>query len=492
MTSNTKDNILLSPWWVTGIADGEGNFSINFNKNTKKVTFSFKVTQKDHSLVILHDLKHFFGIGNISIDNRNSQAFKYVVSNVEHIVNIIIPHFDKYPLVGSKRLDYLDWKKAVLLNEDRLANSDFILSLKNKMNSKRSFDERLNFLNTTSIDLKPEWIQAYIDGEGSFQSRISDQINRGKPLLSIAYTLEIAQNTHDIKVLDAIRLYFGTGYLKPKYDIKCLQECKKVRSVSRFITYNTEIVTKFVDKYPMYTRKHLDYLDWKKLIDLKSTNTHKTEEGKLYMLKIKKGMNAGRLLNSNLLTSSDKLKFIRWSDIPGNKKDYHTKVNSKKSMGIKIWIFFKYFSIYILIILILLLSIIGYLFILGEDIENGNSPIESTYNVKILSENTDVNKHHDLSKDENINKKSTIWEKLGFSKSFPNLFVSYSSEVVKDKFVKFKPVPYPVWWEVTDKPTNPEDLEKWEKDLEVKKKWASLYPFLDEHYKETNNNTKDE
>jgi len=278
-------------------------------------------------MVILYDLKSFFGVGNIHIDNSYSQAYKYTLSSVEILLNTIIPHFDKYPLVGSKRLDYLDWKKAILLSNDMLANANTILSLKEKMNSKRSFDERWNYLNTLNIDLKPEWIQAFIDGEGSFQCRIGDHINRGKTILSIAHTLEIAQNSHDVKVLDAIRLYFGHGYLKPKYDITSLNESKKVRSVSRFVTYNTEVITKFIDKYSMYTRKHLDYLDWKKLIELKSDNTHKTEEGKLHMINVKKGMNAGRLLNSSILPNSDKLKFIRWSDIPGNKSNYHTNIN---------------------------------------------------------------------------------------------------------------------------------------------------------------------
>jgi hypothetical protein len=86
-------------------------------------------------------------------------------------------------------------------------------------------------------------------------------MNRGKFILSVACSLEIAQHSYDIKVLDAIRLYFGHGYLKPKYDITSLGQSKKVRSVSRFVTYNTEVVTQFIDKYPMYTRKHLDYLD---------------------------------------------------------------------------------------------------------------------------------------------------------------------------------------------------------------------------------------
>lgn len=29
----------------------------------------------------------------------------------------------------------------------------------------------------------------------------------------------------------------------------------------------------------MLTRKHLDYTDWKKIVELKSNGAHKTEEG---------------------------------------------------------------------------------------------------------------------------------------------------------------------------------------------------------------------
>jgi len=59
-TQNLLTTKFLSPWWVTGITDSEGNFSINYNKNSNKITYSFKVTQKGHSLVILNDLKTFF------------------------------------------------------------------------------------------------------------------------------------------------------------------------------------------------------------------------------------------------------------------------------------------------------------------------------------------------------------------------------------------------------------------------------------------------
>ena len=47
--------INLSPWWVTGIIDSEGNFSIlvQETKNGYKISLAFKVTQKEHSKGIL-------------------------------------------------------------------------------------------------------------------------------------------------------------------------------------------------------------------------------------------------------------------------------------------------------------------------------------------------------------------------------------------------------------------------------------------------------
>jgi hypothetical protein len=49
-----------------------------------------------------------------------------------------------------------------------------------------------------------------------------------------------------------------------------------------------------VDQYPMLTRKHLDYLDWKKIVSLKNEGAHKTEEGFNLIKQIKLKMNSKR------------------------------------------------------------------------------------------------------------------------------------------------------------------------------------------------------
>lgn len=44
----------------------------------------------------------------------------------------------------------------------------------------------------------------------------------------------------------------------------------------------------------MLTRKQLDYLDWKKVIELKKVGKHKTEEGSKLIKKILSNINSRR------------------------------------------------------------------------------------------------------------------------------------------------------------------------------------------------------
>lgn len=294
-------DIILAPWWVSGIIDSEGNFSVFTQKTNSgyKISLAFKVTQKEHSMGILLDLQKYFGCGNIYLDNKKENAYKFSVNKVEDIINNVIPHLDKYPLLTSKHLDYLDFKKVALLMKDkRHLNKevmDDILLIKNNMNSLRSFEERWYYLKKSEpIKLNNEWVQAFIDGEGSFQFGIANAMSRGKPYTALTPTLEIAQSNHDVGILNAFVQFFGCGYLKPKYDINDIEATKSSRIVNRFVVNQHSVVTEFFDKYPLLTRKSLDYLDWKKLIQLKAERAQDTPEGLQKMKDIKASMNKGR------------------------------------------------------------------------------------------------------------------------------------------------------------------------------------------------------
>ena len=291
----------LNPWYVTGFTDAEGSFSINVKTTATdkiKVGLQYKVTQLASSEEVLHDLVDYFKVGNVHIDNRSTGTLKYQVQDLVSIRERILPHFEEYPLQTSKALDYKDWSKAVDLLTNKwhyqTEGKQLLFDIKQSMNNARPKAERWNYLNDLRDIIKLHRVQGFIDGEGSFQFRLAEQISRNSKYIAANPTLEIAQSNHDVVILEAIKNFLESGYVKPKFDTTSISETLDSRSVSRYVTNNEGKVTAFLDSYPLKTLKQLDYLDWKKLIEMKKEGLHKTEDGRETMETIKSTMNRYR------------------------------------------------------------------------------------------------------------------------------------------------------------------------------------------------------
>jgi hypothetical protein len=58
-------------------------------------------------LSLLYKLREFFGgIGNVNVYSTRSIA-RYYVTGASDLVNHILPHFDKFKLVGSKLPNFI-------------------------------------------------------------------------------------------------------------------------------------------------------------------------------------------------------------------------------------------------------------------------------------------------------------------------------------------------------------------------------------------------
>jgi LAGLIDADG endonuclease len=189
-----------------------------------------------------------------------------------------------------------------------------IREISSKMNTGRTFREKYNFLShslnldsngTIQYKLPEYWVQTFIDGEGMFYNYLKTEL----PLTSLNHypeekikvilnsSMEIAQANHDVLILIAIKQFFNGGYIKPKYNVSSITECQESRSVNRFILRDTKKIIEFVNKYPMLTRKHLDYLDWKTIVELKNNGEYKSPEGLAKIQEIKGRMNTNRDLS---------------------------------------------------------------------------------------------------------------------------------------------------------------------------------------------------
>ena len=69
--------------------------------------------EKDRALI--QSIQDFFGgIGYVSKHNNTSRV-EFRVSTIKDIINIIIPHFDNYPLITKQSSDYILFKQVALL-----------------------------------------------------------------------------------------------------------------------------------------------------------------------------------------------------------------------------------------------------------------------------------------------------------------------------------------------------------------------------------------
>lgn len=95
-----------------------------------------KMHERDGPLIISIQ-KFFGGIGYISKPN-NSSTVEFQISTLNDIINVIIPHFNKYPLMTKKYYDYIIFKQVNLLMLDKVYNS--LEGLQKIVNYKVSFN----------------------------------------------------------------------------------------------------------------------------------------------------------------------------------------------------------------------------------------------------------------------------------------------------------------------------------------------------------------
>lgn len=128
--------------WMAGFCTGESNFFITVQKSKTKsglaVSLRFSVAQHSRDLLLLESFVDFFGCG-YTVNYKNRLICEYIVTKIDDITEVIIPFFEEHNILGSKYINYLDFKDAstIIKNKDHLNQEGLekILQLKNKMTS---------------------------------------------------------------------------------------------------------------------------------------------------------------------------------------------------------------------------------------------------------------------------------------------------------------------------------------------------------------------
>ena len=104
-------------YYLAGFSDGEGSFNVSFRPRPDysipgKVSLSFNVSQKDR--VILALFKRHLGCGTLR--GRPDGVWYYEVTNINGIVENVIPFFERFPFLSAKKKrDFAKFKQIVAL-----------------------------------------------------------------------------------------------------------------------------------------------------------------------------------------------------------------------------------------------------------------------------------------------------------------------------------------------------------------------------------------
>ena len=293
------ENLNLNPNWVTGFVDGEGCFHISISERKGRkfgwqVSLHFQIGLHVKDKAVLDAIKEHLYVGEIG--KQGSFAIQLQVQSIKEF-QVLLEHFDKYPLITTKKADYKALKLAyfIIKKKEHLTKEGFrkIIAIRASMN--RGLSQKLEVAFPDYVPVKrpivelpqtidPHWLAGFTSGEGCFLvivERSTTKIGWGVKLV-----FQLTQHSRDYELLKMIIIYLGCGYVIKDRD-----------SYNFRVTKHDDIVEKIIPyfkKYKIHGVKSLDFADFSLVAELMKQKKHLTAEGLYQIRKIKAGMNRGR------------------------------------------------------------------------------------------------------------------------------------------------------------------------------------------------------
>jgi len=302
---------------------------------TVKTRFSISLHEKDFAVLKL--IKSYF-INAGSISKRGKDSVQYTVASLHDLINIIIPHFNKYPLITQKKADFILFQKVVELKncKEHLTQEGLkkIVSIKGKINLGLSSELKAAFPNITLVERpvisnmliqSPYWLAGFSSGEGSFMIKVNKSAST---LVGYQVHLEfqLAQHNRDITLMKSLINYLDCGVI---YEYKQIVVFK----VTKLTDINSKIMPFFI-KYPILGVKSKDFTNFCQVVKLMNSKAHLTSKGLEEILNIKLRKITGEekkfFKDRDLVTETKNT--LDLSSIKGSKAPKESSLNTSSSI----------------------------------------------------------------------------------------------------------------------------------------------------------------
>lgn len=252
--------------WLVGFTDGDGCFSIVKSGGTFRLQYS--LSQSEYNLRLLYYVKKNLGYGSVSKSSKQSWG-NFRITDRKVLKEVIFPIFDRYPLLSSKYYNYLKFKEAYNI----LENKELTTEIKNDMIEKiRSKELPANYISPTISHLNAEsdhnsiatvisvyWLAGFIEAEGHFGVYV--------------YPSQVRIDFTIVQKLDKFLLFL----IKRTLHIKSNVNYNKARNIHVLSTGNSRDINNIIDIFKGKFRgmKSLEFKLWSVAHYYRKTNIDK-------------------------------------------------------------------------------------------------------------------------------------------------------------------------------------------------------------------------
>lgn len=264
-------------YYLAGLIEGDGSIIVPTKDKTlsgKNIHPVIRIVFTLHDLPLAKKLQQVLGCGFIQKPKKGNY-YLFEIQNINGLLTVV-------NLINGK----MRTPKIEALN--RLINW---LNIKNN-NSIECLKLDTSNLNNNS------WFAGFSDADSYFQVSLThnEELNTIKNIKSF-YRLEIQQNYHGElnqyqDIVELIAKFLQTKLLSRQRLINNKEYYSYMVITSSLLT--NLLVDDYFKKYPMFSSKHLDYLEWSKVLHLRLNKQHLINKGALMCLDAKNNMNSKR------------------------------------------------------------------------------------------------------------------------------------------------------------------------------------------------------
>uniref|UniRef100_UPI0021821A27 LAGLIDADG endonuclease n=1 Tax=Gongronella sp. w5 TaxID=483437 RepID=UPI0021821A27 len=264
-------------YYLAGLIEGDGSIIVPTKDRTlsgKKTHPVIRIVFTLHDLPLAEKLQQVLGCGFIQKPKKGNY-YLFEIQNYDGLLTVV-------NLINGK----FRTPKIEALNR-----------LINWLNTQKNSSIEYSKLDTSNLN-NNSWFAGFSDADSYFQVSLTHnkELNTIKNIKSY-YRLEIQQNYHGEldqykDIMELISKFLQTKLSSRQRLINNKEYFSYMVITSSFST--NFLVDDYFKKYPMYSSKYLDYLEWSKVLHLRLNKQHLINKGALMCLDAKNNMNSKR------------------------------------------------------------------------------------------------------------------------------------------------------------------------------------------------------